>query len=433
MLPGRGLCIFGHYVNQPVQPRGGHQPMERRRDERISVSLKAALLNDRTLPRGCRVRDFSQRGMLLQYDYDGADSSFDDGDTVTVRLSLRQADERKVVTLPATVRRVEQNGIGIEFQQPEARLLELLEPWRLDRPQLQEAELEADRTSIGNADTPGTVTRLIRPRPRHRGSAGRAAPPVFGGAGHADRTPADGAARMAAARPVHKPDAAALTDRRLFYTGLVALVCATLVLILDFADSARLKHRLNALEAGSRNQAAMLSDVRDRFAAVSEPDRALVDLNARLDKLTVSVAALDGKLAAVSPGASFEAAAMEKTPHPDEDSAPGPEPLAPPVPQTVATAGAVRAVESVLDAPTDARNGPWLINLVSLYDKAAADRFVATAKSKGVRVTENRVTVKGREVWRLQIGGFATQQEARAYGATASEKLGLKDVWVFKR
>ena len=60
--------------------------MERRRDERISVSLKAALLNDRTLPRGCRVRDFSQRGMLLQYDYNGYDAGFDYGDTVAVRL-----------------------------------------------------------------------------------------------------------------------------------------------------------------------------------------------------------------------------------------------------------------------------------------------------------------------------------------------------------
>ena len=407
--------------------------MERRRDERISVSLKAALLNDRTLPRGCRVRDFSQRGMLLQYDYDGKDSAFDDGDTVAVRLSLRQADERKVVTLPATVRRVEQNGIGVEFQQPEARLLELLEPGRFDRPQLQEAELAADRTGIGNGDTAGTVTRLIRPRPRHRGSAGRAAPPVFGTAGHTDRTPADAAARTPAASPVPKPDAAALADRRLFYIGLVALVCAILVLILDFGDSARLKHRLSALEAGNRNHAAALSEMRDRFAAVSEPGQALAELNERVDTLTVSVAALDGKLAAASPRASFEAAAMEKTPHPDNDAGAGPEPVATPVAEPVATAAAVREVEAVLDAPAAARNGPWVINLVSLYDKAAADRFVAAAETKGVRVSENRVTVKGREVWRLQISGFAEQQDARAYGVTVSEKLGLKDVWVFKR
>jgi septal ring-binding cell division protein DamX len=399
--------------------------MERRRDERISVSLKAALLNDRTLPRGCRVRDFSQRGMLLQYDYDGNDSGLDDGDTVAVRLSLRQADERKVVTLPATVRRVEQNGIGVEFEQPEARLLELLEPWRLDRPQLQ----EADRTSIGHGDTARTVTRLIRPRPRHRGSAGRAAPSVLGAAGQADRTPADGAARTPAAGPVPEPDAAALTDRRLFYVGLVALVCAILVLILDFGDSARLKHRLSALEAGNRNHAAALSEMRDRFAAVSEPGQALADLSARLDTLTVSVAALDGKLAAASPGATLETAALENC----NDASATHEPVPAPAPQPAATAAAVRDVEAILDAPAAARNGPWVINLVSLFDKAAADRFVAAAESKGVRVTENRVTVKGREVWRLQIGGFATQQDARAYGATVSEKLGLKDVWVFKR
>ena len=403
--------------------------MERRRDERISVSLKAALLNDRTLPRGCRVRDFSQRGMLLQYDYDGNDSGFDAGDTVAVRLSLRQTDERKVVTLPATVRRVEQNGIGVEFQQPEARLLELLEPWRLDRPQQQ----EADRTGVGHGDTAGTVTRLIRPRPRHRGSAGRAAPPVFGAAGRADRTPADVAAPTPAAGPVPKPAAPALTDRRLFYVGLVSLVSAMLILVLDFGDNAGLKHRLSALEAGSRNHAAALSEMRDRFAAVGEPGQALADLNARLDTLTVSVAALDGKLAAAAPRASFEAAAMENNLHPENDATASPEPAATPVPVPAATAAAARDVEAVLDRPAEAGSGPWLINLVSLYDQAAADRFVATADSKGVRVTQNRVTVKGREVWRLQISGFATQQEARAYGATVSEKLGLKDVWVFKR
>lgn len=407
--------------------------MERRRDERISVSLKAALLNDRTLPRGCRVRDFSQRGMLLQYDYDGNDTILNEGDTVTVRLSLRQADERKVVTLPATVRRVEQNGIGVEFQQPEARLMDLLEPWRLDRPRAQEAELEADRTSIGNGDAASTVTRLIRPRPRHRGPAGRAANPLFGGAGHADRPTADTGNRTASARPVRETGAALLTDRRLFYIGLVSLVCATLILIIDGADSARLKHRLSALEAGSRNHADALSEMRDRFAAVSAPGQALADLNARVETLAVSVAALDGKLAAAAPRASFEAAAMEKTPHLDNDPSASHKPVAPPVPEQTATAAAVREVEAVLDTPADAANGPWLINLVSLYDKAAADRFVATAESKGVRATQNRVTVKGRDVWRVQISGFATQQEARAYGATASEKLGLKDVWVFKR
>jgi cell division septation protein DedD len=407
--------------------------MERRRDERISVSLKAALLNDRTLPRGCRVRDFSQRGMLLQYDYDGNDTILSDGDTVTVRLSLRQADERKVVTLPATVRRVEQNGIGVEFQQPEARLLDLLEPWRLDRPRVQAEELEADRTSIGNGDAASTVTRLIRPRPRHRGPTGRATNPLSGGAGRADPPTADIGNRTAAARPVRETGAAVLTDRRLFYIGLVSLVCATLILIIDGADSARLKHRLSALEAGSRNHADALSEMRDRFAAVSGPGQALADLNARVETLAVSVAALDGKLAAAAPRASFEAAAMEKTPPPDNDPSASHKPAAPPVPEQTATAAAVRAVEAVLDTPADAANGPWLINLVSLYDKAAADRFVATAESKGVRVTQNRVTVKGREVWRVQISGFATQQEARAYGATAGEKLGLKDVWVFKR
>ena len=178
---------------------------------------------------------------------------------------------------------------------------------------------------------------------------------------------------------------------------------------------------------------ALRVKVHHRFAAVGEPGQALADLSARLDTLTVSVAALDGKLAVASPRASFEAAAMENNPHPEDDSTASPEPAAAAGPVPAATAAAARDVEAVLDTPAEAGSGPWRVNLVSLYDQAAADRFVAMADSKGVRVTQNRVTVKGREVWRLQISGFATQQEARAYGATVSEKLGLKDVWVFKR
>jgi len=426
------LCIFGRYSNQPAQPSGGQQIMERRRDERISVSLKAALLSDRTLPRGCRVRDFSQRGMLLQYDYGGNDTTFNDGDTVTVRLSLRQADERKVVTLAATVRRVEQNGIGVEFQQREARLLELLEPWRLDRPRLREAELEADRTSTVNGDSGGSVTRLVRPRSRHRLLGDRSAHRARREAERADRPTAHATGPTAAVSPLREPGTAGLTDRRLFYIGLVSLVCATVILILDFADSARLKNRLSALEAGSRNQVNALTEMRERLTAVSAPGRALADLNARVETLTVSVAALDGRLAMAAPRESSEAAAMEKTPQVDSDSSASHEPVVPPAPEA-APADVAHDVEAVLDAPAEVGSAPWVINLVSLYDKQAADRFMATAESKGIRVKQSRVTVKGREVWRLQISGFETQQEARTYGAIASEKLGLKDVWVFKR
>jgi len=483
--------------------------MERRRDERLSVALKAALLDDGTLPRGCRVRDFSQRGMLLQYDYDGNAATFNHGDTVTVRLSLPQDDEPTVLTLPSTVRRVDQHGIGIEFDQPEAQLLALLEPYRLDRPRLQGAALEEDRADAVKVSGTSVVTPLLRPRARHRllnrrspasapgGSEHRDRRTAHapGGSEHGDRRTAYPTAATEAARPGQQA-APVLTDRRMFYVGLASLVCAVLILIIDSADTAGLKKRLRAMEAGNWNVASELGEMRDRLSAVTGSGQAFSDLNARVDTLAVSVAALQGRLTLALGGQSIEVAGTEKAPPAPGDSAAalqgrltpasGGQSIevagrekAPPAPgdsaaalqgrltpasggQSIEVAGREKAppapgdsaagqgqlgytgpeatatnvageVNAAPDRSPPGSDAPWVINLVSLYDKAAADGFMDRAKSKGVRVDQNRVTVKGKQVWRLQIAGFTTQQEARAYGATATEKLGLKEAWVFKR
>ena len=172
---------------------GAAEIMERRRDERTSVSLKAALLTEETLPKGCRVRDFSPRGMLLQYEYDGNAATFEDGDSVTVRLSLRQQDERKVVMLPATVRRVEQNGIGVEFLQPQAQLPELLEAFRLDQP----VAIATQRAGVVNGGSGGPATPLIAARARLRERGSR--PPLRApGRTPGEENPAAPAARFAA-------------------------------------------------------------------------------------------------------------------------------------------------------------------------------------------------------------------------------------------
>tara|TARA_B110000503_G_scaffold38832_1_gene63877 strand:+ start:1134 stop:2153 length:1020 start_codon:yes stop_codon:yes gene_type:complete len=74
--------------------------------------------------------------------------------------------------------------------------------------------------------------------------------------------------------------------------------------------------------------------------------------------------------------------------------------------------------------------GPWTINLISSPDKAYAARFADRANSKGIRTAMQEVTVKGILYWRVQILGFSTKAEARAYSETAKEKLGLKDTWI---
>jgi hypothetical protein len=82
---------------------------------------------------------------------------------------------------------------------------------------------------------------------------------------------------------------------------------------------------------------------------------------------------------------------------------------------------------------TVSKNAPWVINLVSTSSKVDADRLAKKALSKSIQTEQQQITVKGTQYWRVQITGFSTADDARAYADTAKEQLGLKDAWVMKR
>ncbi len=79
------------------------------------------------------------------------------------------------------------------------------------------------------------------------------------------------------------------------------------------------------------------------------------------------------------------------------------------------------------------QNRPWNINLISSPDKAYAIRFSNKARSRGIDTQLQEVKVKGTTYWRVQVTGFSTQTEAKAYAGTVKDKLGLKDIWIMKR
>ena len=75
---------------------------------------------------------------------------------------------------------------------------------------------------------------------------------------------------------------------------------------------------------------------------------------------------------------------------------------------------------------------PWSVNLVSLPNKADADRFSARARSKDIQTEQYAVTVKGKQYWRVHASGFSTVAEAKYRANRIKETLGLKDVWITK-
>ncbi|WP_455233878.1 PilZ domain-containing protein [Thiogranum longum] len=409
--------------------------MERRRYERSSVNLKVALVDDQKMPLGCRVRDVSQGGMLLQYEHYASSPTLNPGDTLKIRVSLRQGDERKVLMMPATVvRRVEDHGVGVAFGSPQEQLMELVEPYLLDKPQtLESAVIQGHRQAANAGTVSGAVSEDIAARSRRRKSAIRRARANF-----ADETLL--AREEVTDSPRAKPDQSSQPHaspgqdgRGLFYVGLLSLAVAFGVVVLDFADSAGIRTRVSALEATADQQSNALAQMRTQLSPVNSRDNELAGLNTRVDELATSLAALEMRFSedvvqqeAAAPAATeteSTATALAGDQKPVDDTA---------LSETTVN---IRTEFATADrAPKGSDDqGPWVINLVSLDNQVAAEQFANKAKSLGLEVLANRVVVKDKEVWRLQVTGFTTRDEAQVYGNTAKDKLGLKDIWIYKR
>lgn len=85
-------------------------------------------------------------------------------------------------------------------------------------------------------------------------------------------------------------------------------------------------------------------------------------------------------------------------------------------------------------APAEINNQkPWVINVASLDNQAAADRFSTRAQAHGIPVQYQVVTVNGKQRWRIQVAGFSSPTEARINAGPIKEKLRLKSVWISQR
>jgi len=368
--------------------------MERRNHDRIAVNLKAVLLDEQAMPTGCRVRDVSKGGMLLQQERHGNTTTFHEGDAVKVRLSLRQADESKVIPLSTTITRVEENSIGVEFVQPQSQLMSLVEPYRLDSENAQDMAAHLGREKLTAGSTASPVSANTSARAHRRRFAIQRARVQFAETMDTIREPFTEKKSPVVEQSAGVNSVTGKGDRGLFYIGLLSLFIAASMLLLDFGNRTNLKNRMSTLESIIDRQVSALAMLRTRLTPTDAGADELSALNTRVESLATSFAALETRIM--------------------QDATPT---TAPATTATVNTAN----------------DGPWVLNLVSLYDQAAADRFTEKARAKGIHADTNQFSVKGQQVWRVQVGGFTTRDEASAYGDTSREKLGLTRVWIFKK
>jgi len=398
--------------------------MERRNHARIAVNIKAALLDDQAMPMACRVRDVSKGGMLLQHEHHDNATTFHQGDTVKVRLSLRQADESKVLPLSTTVTHVEENSIGVEFLQPQSQLMNMVEPYRLDKEAAQETAALQDREEITAGSDVSPVSANTSARARRRRFAIQRARAQFAETMSTAHEPVAEKDRPAVEQPPGESPVTGHGNRRLFYIGLLSLVAAVGILVFDSGNRTQLENRMNGLESGMDRQASALTILRARLTPTDSRATELSELNARVDTLATSFAALETRF--IREAGQTTTASANITEAPPDDARLANDNTAAEMPAKP-TAPAQTQPQSV------STDSPWVINLVSLYDKAAANRFTEKARAQGIRADTNQVSVKGQQVWRVQVSGFSTRDEASAYGDTSREKLGLNSVWVFKK
>jgi cell division septation protein DedD len=364
--------------------------MERRKHNRVAVNLNAALVSDRVLPIGGRVRNVSIVGLLLEYFSDGTTTSLNQNDSVEVRVSLKQNTERKVIHLPMTVRRSEEDGIAAEFPEPQPQLMSLVEPYRLDKESQAPDPAETSTADMASPILEDSVESSSAQESKTRDQLEDSM----------DTAPEHSSEVITPARIDLSGDTGARYHRTLFYIGVASLILAVSILILSFADRLRLENRLRALESTNDLSTkaipliSSLNDLMDRSA------KELTQLNDRIDTLdTLITAETQTTQDAISPVTA----------------------------ETQTTQDAI----SPVGTGGTSLEGSWVINLLTLYDKTAANKFTEQARALGVRADTKEETVQGQQVWRIQVSGFPSREEATAYGETSKEKLDLSSVWIF--
>jgi hypothetical protein len=451
--------------------------MERRRQARTPVNINALLIGEKTVPKGCRVINVSQHGMMLYCDADGRLATFKTGDNVDIHLTVQHAGEQKKLTIPSQVRHVAENSVDVEFHHPDAILMDLIESYRVsDQHKLVAAlghnsKSTASVTPISNGD--------------------------FGSSGEPLKHPGQTSGQTNSYRP--------------FYLGLLSLILALCIITGGYVYTASIDSRISILEAVTERQSDTLSDLQNRVFSASLQEGRYASLNARITALGDAFANLEEKLTLLIP----ESATLTETGTPPIDAVtaadsqqpvlitptelktgPASEPEGQPVaagieaidtsgtesadipesdvgktpqPASASTEPAitVEQTEELTDSPavsaaekpsaasrqadetaaatataddtgaapetTSPGTGPWTINLMSSPDKAYVERFATRARAQDFNVVISKAEVRGRLYWRLQVPGFNSSADAKDHAEPVKQALGIKDVWIHKK
>jgi hypothetical protein len=444
--------------------------MERRRHARTPVNINALLIGEKTVPKGCRVINVSQQGMMLYCDADGRLATFKAGDNVDIHLTVQHAGEQKKLSIPSCVRHVAENSVDVEFHHPDAILMDLIESYRIS----DQHKLEA---SLGH----------------HSASAARVTSIADTNTGNRSAIPGQAAAHTTSNKP--------------FYLGLLSLILAICIITGGYVYTASIDSRISTLEILTERQSDNLSELQNRVFSANLQEGRYASLNARMTALGDAFAHLEDKLTLLIPesvtlagtdrsatgsqqpvlitpfeqgaavtgettditepegplvsgttdsevtpdtgvkngieaasagveqnGAADRQSGLTGNPAVSAQTAPlNTQPDEPIEAITVSDSAGTLSASTIPETNSSPATGPWTINLLSSPDKAYVEQSASRARAQDIDVVISGAEVKGRQYWRLQIPGFDSAADARAHAEPVKQALGIKDIWILKK
>jgi hypothetical protein len=444
---------------------------------RTHPDLDAMLIGQKSVPKGCRVLNVSPQGMMLQCEPDGRLLTFRDADLVDVHLTVQHGGGRKKFAIPAIVNRVDIKSIDVVFQHPNSELLKLIEAYRVSDAHMMQASIAlspheggAKVTALPNK--PAGTVNVQKEETGRRQSGRRALYPVLAtvilsvciaAGAYLYTSGIDSRLNVLETITINQTNELAEIRSRIFSSSLqegrYASLNARLQALTDAfgtlegkldtvisrqpvtADSATEAAATETIATGGNEIPISITtgtppragaDTTEKPSSrVTEPNNEQSILADRPQAASVSSASAASREQAVpeTGGTDTATAVVVAT---QQANAPGqPDAAAVDSMDTELSRTESEVEKTAVTASTG--DGPWIINLLSSRSKQDTDRLAEIAATHGIPVVQSRAIVKGKEYWRLQVTGFSNASEAKNYALPVKQKLGIKDVWIFRQ
>lgn len=103
-----------------------------------------------------------------------------------------------------------------------------------------------------------------------------------------------------------------------------------------------------------------------------------------------------------------------------------------PAPKPATAAAAPAPLAAAKPAPAARQGQEWSLNIASYADATSAEQQVQRLRDAGYPVVVQPATVNGKSWWRVQVPGYASQQDAKAAANEIQNKLGVRGIWVVR-